>query len=239
MKIIGAIIVLALIVLIILFYRFSTPKSDKKIRKEFAELGVDVFIKQRQFQNFKYRVLRTNKQIDTTLPTVVFVHGSIGSAMDFKNYLSDSILNMKANLISYDRIGYGVNQTGNVLESIAFEVEVLEEITKNLNEKETILVGYSYGGPIVLGSKRNYKKIVLLAPAVYSEVEPMPWGLNIYKWKATRWLLPAVWRAASKEKLSHKKDLQKFETIGLQLQVILLVSTEMKIGLFPMKTLNI
>jgi len=131
--------------------------------------------------------------------------------MDFKNYLSDSILNMKANLISYDRIGYGINQTGNVQESIAFEVEMLEEIIENLNEKEIILVGYSYGGPIVLASKRNYKKIVLLAPAVYSEVEPMHWGLNIYKWKATRWLLPAVWRAASKEKLSHKKDLQQFE----------------------------
>ena len=39
----------------------------------------------------------------------------------------------------------------------------------------------------------------------------MPWALNFYKWKATSWLLPKVWQAASKEKLSHKKDLMKFQ----------------------------
>ena len=39
----------------------------------------------------------------------------------------------------------------------------------------------------------------------------MPWLLNVYNWKASRWLIPAIWKAASKEKLSHKTDLQKFE----------------------------
>jgi len=210
-KIIGAIIVLALIVLIILFYRFSSPKSDQKVAKEFTELGVDITINHQQFKDFEYRIIASQKEIDTTLPTIVFIHGSIGSAMDFKMYLSDSELNEKANLIAYDRIGYGINQTGNVKESIAFEVKMLEGITKNINIKNTIIVGYSYGGPIALASKKNYKKVVLLAPAVYSKVEPMTWALNIYKWKATRWLLPETWKAASKEKLSHKKDLQNFE----------------------------
>ena len=120
-------------------------------------------------------------------------------------------MNKKANLISYDRIGYGLSQTGNVQESIAFEVELLESLTKDLILKNTILVGYSYGGPIALASHKEYKKIILLAPAVYSKVEPMPWALNLYKWKFTRWLLPMTWEAASKEKLTHKKDLQNFE----------------------------
>jgi pimeloyl-ACP methyl ester carboxylesterase len=211
MKIIGAISVLALFVLIILFYRFSTPKSDQKIAEEFNELGIDISISYQQFKDFKYRVIKPQKEIDTTLTTIVFIHGSIGSAMDFKKYLSDSALNIRANLIAYDRIGYGVNQTGDVQESIAFEVEMVEEAIGNINKKNTILVGYSYGGPIALASKKKYKKIVLLAPAVYSKVEPLPWALNMYKWKATRWLLPAVWKAASKEKLSHKEDLKNFE----------------------------
>ena len=46
---------------------------------------------------------------------------------------------------------------------------------------------------------------------MYSEVEPMPWALNFYKWRTTRWLLPKTWEAASKEKLTHGLDLQNFE----------------------------
>ncbi|PCH51807.1 MAG: hypothetical protein COC22_05110 [Flavobacteriaceae bacterium] len=212
LKIFGIIFLILFTVLIVLFYRFSTPKSDKKIINEFAESKSQVYITKHTFKEFKYRVLETQKEIDTLLPTIVFVHGSIGSALDFKQYLFDVDLNKKANLISYDRIGYGTQQTGNVQESIAFETGLLEDLIKNLNKKNTILVGYSYGGPIVLASKNKYKKIILLAPAVYSKVEPMPWALNLYKWKATRWLIPKIWKAASKEKLTHKKDLQNFET---------------------------
>jgi len=210
-KIIGILFLIGITILIFLFYRFSKPKSDENIRDYFIENGIHVSIKKGVFQNFKYRVLSTQKEIDTTQPNIVFIHGSIGAAFDFKNYLVDKDLNKKANLFAYDRIGYGIDQTGNVQESIAFEVEMLGDMMKNFNPKNTILVGYSYGGPIALASLENYKKVILLAPAVYSEVEPMPWALNFYKWKATNWLLPKVWEAASREKLSHKKDLGRFQ----------------------------
>ncbi|MFK5957798.1 MAG: alpha/beta hydrolase [Lutibacter sp.] len=210
-KIIGIIFLLLLTILIVLFYRFSTPKSDADIQKEFTKRNHIVFISKKKFQNFEYRVVTTQKEIDTTLPTLVFIHGSIGSALDFKYYLLDEEINKKANLIAYDRIGYGEKNAGNVQESIAFETEMLEDLIANLNKQNTILVGYSYGGSIALASKKDYKKIVLLAPAVYSKVEPMPWFLNLYKWKATRWMLPKIWKSASKEKLSHKLDILKFE----------------------------
>ena len=68
---------------------------------------------------------------------------------------------------------------------------MLNDVLKNLDKNKTIVVGYSYGGPIALAVKSSkYKSIVLVAPAVYSKVEPMPWMLNFYKWKATRWLVP-------------------------------------------------
>ena len=211
LKIGSFLFLLLFVVLVVLFYRFSQPKSNEYIINEFKESDVEVYIKDKQFKGFRYRVLTTQKNIDTTIPTIIFIHGSIGSALDFKNYLTDVDLSEKANLIAYDRIGYGVYQTGNVKESIAFEVELLEDLSVDLPESETILVGYSYGGPIALASKKKYKKVVLLAPAVYSKVEPMPWALNLYKWNATQWLVPKMWQAASIEKLSHKKDLLKFE----------------------------
>ena len=75
---------LLFLVLIIQFYRFSTPKSDLDIETEFVENKRAVYIKQLKFKNFEYRVIATQKEIDTTLPTLVFIHGSIGSALDFK-----------------------------------------------------------------------------------------------------------------------------------------------------------
>ncbi len=211
LKITGVILVLLLMISIILFYRFSSPKSDKEIIEQFTERKVDVFLKHVQFKNYNYRILEFQKKIDTALPVLVFIHGSIGSALDFKRYLSDNELKKKSNLISYDRIGYGIHHTGNVLESIANEAELLHDLLGELDKRNIILIGYSYGGPIALASINKYKKIILLAPAVYSKVEPMPWALNFYKWKVSSWLLPEIWKSASKEKLSHKKDLQNFE----------------------------
>ena len=84
LKIFSVIIAVIIIVLIVLFYRFSTPKSDEKIRSEFSKSNSEVFIEQAQFKNFKYRIIKTQKKIDTTLPTIIFIHGSIGSVLDFK-----------------------------------------------------------------------------------------------------------------------------------------------------------
>lgn len=212
LKIGSVLLGILLIIFVFLFYKFSTPKSTNKISEEFAKNNCEVFIKKQQFRNFQYRVLHLQEVIDTTLPTIVFIHGSIGSASDFKKYLMDRTLNQRANLIAYDRVGYGIYQTGMVQNSIRFEVELLEDLLKSINSKKIILVGYSYGGPIALASLKSYQKVILLAPAVYSKVEPMPWVLNLYKYKLLRWILPETWKAASKEKLSHRADLERFES---------------------------
>ncbi|MFY0631364.1 MAG: alpha/beta hydrolase [Flavobacteriaceae bacterium] len=209
LKILGLVILTLFIGVYILFYRVTMPKSDEKVLAEFKELGVTPLISKDKFKSFDYRKVSVIK--DTALPTVVFVHGAIGSVLDFKQYMTDSLLLEKANMIIYDRIGYSYDDKNDVQESIAFEVEMLESITEELVPERTILVGYSYGGPIALATKKEYKKVILLAPAVYSKVEPMPWMLNLYKWKLTRWMVPPVWKQASREKMTHRQDLEKFE----------------------------
>lgn len=208
-KIVGVTLLVLSLGLYGAFYYFSSPKSDKKIRKLFKKTKVVPIISYEEFRGFRYRKLSIQK--DTILPTLVFVHGTIGSSTDFIAYMKDSLLRSKANMISYDRVGYNYKDKNAVQESIAFEADLLEDLIQDLDTKKTVLVGYSYGGPIALATKNNYKRIVLLAPAAYSKVEPMPWMVNLYKWKATRWLVPPVWKQAGKEKLSHQEDLQKFE----------------------------
>ncbi|WBX77653.1 alpha/beta hydrolase [Tenacibaculum ovolyticum] len=201
-----------LVILIVVYYFFSTftaPKSDAAVIKKFSESIHKPIITEEVFKHYKYRKLTIKR--DTTLPTLVFVHGTIGSSIDFIRYLKDSLLLTKANMISYDRIGYNYNDNNSVQESITFERDMLNHVINNLDPQKTILVGYSYGGPIALALQKKIKKIILIAPAVYSKVEPMPWALNLYKSKLTRWLIPKIWKEASKEKISHKKDLQNFE----------------------------
>jgi pimeloyl-ACP methyl ester carboxylesterase len=204
---------IALSVLLIAFYIFfywiTAPKSDEKVLEAFEEAGVIPTITHEKYQTFDYRKVAVVQ--DTSLPTIVFVHGTIGSVLDFKRYMADSLLQTKANMIIYDRIGYNYKDQNDVQESIAFEAAMLEDVVKHLNPKKTILAGYSYGGPIVLASKKTYQKIILFAPAVYSKVEPMPGLLKLYEWKLTRWIVPPIWKQASKEKLSHQQDLKKFE----------------------------
>lgn len=209
LKITSYVLLILLVGLYTAFYYFTLPKSDKKVLATFETSIVKPKLSYEKFKNFEYRKLTFIK--DTTLPTVVFVHGAIGSCLDFSRYIKDTLLSKKANFISYDRVGYNHDDKNDVQESIAFEADVLEDITKNLSKEKTIIVGYSYGGPIALAVKNKYKKIVLFAPAVYSKVEPMAWMLTLYKWKITRWLVPDIWKQAAKEKMTHREDLQNFE----------------------------
>lgn len=207
LKIIFGIVLLLFIGLYIAFYQYTKPKSDEVIVEELTTSLVSPIIDKEIFRGLEYRKV-TMKQ-DASLPTIIFIHGTIGSALDFKSYLTDSLLLSKANMIAYDRVGYNYKDVNNVQESIAFEAEMLDKIIDTT--KNVILVGYSYGGPIALATKKSVRKIVLLAPAVYNKVEPMPWMINLYKWRLTRWLVPPVWKQASREKISHSKDLKNFD----------------------------
>ena len=208
-KITGIVILFLALGFYIFFYWATAPQSDHKVMKAFTDLGVTPLISHEKYKEYSYRKVSVIK--DTTLPTLIFVHGTIGSVLDFKRYMADSLLLEKTNMIIYDRVGYNYNDQHSVQESIAFEGTMLASITQGFNPEKTILIGYSYGGPIVLSLRERYKKIILLAPAVYSKVEPMPWMLNLYKWRLTRWIMPPVWQQAPREKLSHKKDLENFE----------------------------
>ena len=249
LKIISLVAFLLLTGLYILFYWFTAPKSDDKVIKSYKEKGVAIELTHEKYLKFDYRKIQVVK--DTSLPTIVYVHGTIGSVMDFQSYFADSLLSSKANMIAYDRVGYNYKDKNSVQESIEFEKKMLEDITKNISSEKLILVGYSYGGPIVLASKRKIKKTVLFAPAVYGKVEPMPAMLNVYKWKLTRWLVPPIWKQASKEKMSHPKDLKNFEKKWNQnLNNILLVhgnsdwivpyiNSEYLVSLFPKEQLEL
>ena len=217
MKIFKKIIKIAGIVLLIVFiglysaaYWFLSPESDTSITEKLKNPYSTVYLEHHIFRGFDYRVVSMQQQPDTTLPTLVFVHGSPGSILDYKRYFKDSLLNSKANMIGYERVGYGLKNTGEV-QSLNFEVDLLNEVTKSLLPEKTVLVGYSYGGTVVLASPRDYKNKVAIAAAVDAGLEPMFWVLKFYNWKLTRWLIPKKLQAATKEKYMHLQELPEYK----------------------------
>ena len=208
-KIFGYIVISLLVVAYVIFYFFTQPISDDSILEKFEDAGVSIELSYEKFQEFEYRKISVKSS--DSLPTIVFAHGTIGSCIDFFEYMIDKDLRGKANFIAYDRVGYGYEDPNSVQESIQFESQHFQHVYKNHRKGKIIKIGYSYGGPIVLADTLKTRKTILIAPAVCSEVEPMPTMINLYKWKLTRWLVPDIWKEASKEKLSHKADLKNFE----------------------------
>ena len=86
-------------------------------------------------------------------------------------------------------------------------MELLHALLREYDLRKTTLVGYSYGGTVVMASPADYQRKVALAAAVKGELEPMFWGLKLYQWSLTRPMLPSVVRAASEEKLRHVEEL--------------------------------
>lgn len=183
------------------------PASNEKVIKELSKGIATPYIFTNSYKDFNYRVIAMQKELDTTLPVLVFVHGSPGSSLDYKRYFNDSVLNDKANLITYDRIGYGQKNLGKIQGTLAFEIEILHDLIKDIPINKIILAGYSYGGSVILASDKNYKYKISLASAVVGEYEPMFGILNLYKWPLTKPLIPPMLRAAAKEKYAHLTDL--------------------------------
>jgi pimeloyl-ACP methyl ester carboxylesterase len=213
LRVISLFLLLAALASGIVFHQFTSPKSDDEILQEFKEEGLHPKVRHVRFKGNNVRVLQMKASPDPTLPTIFFIHGSPGSLMDFKRYLKDADLNARANIMAYERVGYGEERRGEVLPSVAAEVELFHHLSGHIPEKDLIPVGYSYGGTIVMASNKAYRKKIALAAAVRGELEPMFWGLNLYKWNWTRPLVPKVFRGAAEEKFRHLYELKEYDQV--------------------------
>ena len=210
-KILGWTLLVVIVAATYLIYSFTSPSSEAEIIEKFEDETRQPVISYEFFKGHHVRVVGMQKEIDSLLPTLFFVHGSPGSSMDFQRYLKDATLNSLANIISYDRIGYSPERTGEVLPTLQDEVDLLHQLVEELDVTKVVLVGYSYGGTVVMASDLNYKKKIALAASVRGDLEPMFWAMNLYSWPITRPLIPKVFRGASIEKFRHVTELGQYE----------------------------
>lgn len=186
--------------------------SDKKITSLFRDEDLQPVIKYHTFEDYTLRYVELITKKDR--PYVIFVHGAPGSSADYFDYFRNETLYNNVNLISIDRLGYGYSGFGNSQTSIQKQGEAIHSIIENCcPSNSVILVGHSYGGPVVvrmaIDNPDFYKGLILLAPALDPENEKEIKIAHLANTRPTRWLTPAALRVAADEKFTHVEELVK------------------------------
>jgi pimeloyl-ACP methyl ester carboxylesterase len=149
-----------------------------------------------------------------SLPLVVFVHGSPGSLSAFIDFMADSALLKRAQLITVDRAGFGESNFGYGEKSLQKQSQYLRPILeKYKNNKPVILVGHSLGGPVIARMAMDYQPmingLVLVAGSIDPELEPNEtWFRAPLATPFLSWILPRSFRASNYEIYKLKPELQ-------------------------------
>lgn len=146
---------------------------------------------------------------------IIFVHGSPGSLDAFLDYMVDTTLLSRADLIVYDRPGFGHSGYGKAEISLSGQSNILADMMTSLDYDRYWLVGHSYGGPIIVQAAMRHPKLiaglVIIAGSVSPELESKsPWR----KWidlPLVKELLPVTFKVSNEELMPLRSDLFMIE----------------------------
>ena len=150
---------------------------------------------------------------DDQLPLVVFVHGSPGSLSAFIDFMADTSLLEKAQLISVDRPGFGESSFGYAQKSVKKQAAVLKPILeKHKAHRPIILVGHSLGGPVIARMAMDYPELVdglvIVAGSIDPDLEPHEWFRAPLATPFLKWIMPRSFRSSNDEIYHLKPELQ-------------------------------
>jgi len=151
---------------------------------------------------------------DSEKPLVIFVHGSPGSLSAFIDFMADTVLLKKAELISVDRPGFGYSNFGFAEPSLEKQSSFLKPILeKHKIQRPVILVGHSLGGPVICRMAMDYPELVdglvIVAGSIDPELEPKEWFRAPLATPFFSWMMPRSLRASNKEIYRLKPQLEQ------------------------------
>lgn len=193
---------------------FKMRKTDREIK---AHIGPHV--KESLLDTFQYGsrpivFLRTSDG-EKKKDAIIFVHGSPGSMDAYLDYVSDTSLLARADLVTYDRPGFGNSGFGNSIASLLLQAEVLKRLMDTLAYERYWLVGHSYGAPIIIQAAIRYPRKIaglsLISGSVSSELEPKAVWRKWIDLPLIRDLLPISMRVSNEELMPLKNDLYMIE----------------------------
>ena len=186
----------------------SFQMSDKKINEYYAQKPPMPIFSYSDTLNRKIFYAQT---IPSNKPLLLLIHGAPGAWFGYKEFLNDSLLLGKYQIIVPDRAGY--NKSGEKELSIAQQAILLRPLISGKKYSRIVVLGRSYGAAIAtrltIDNPNLVSKLVLIAPACDPEKEKFWWFSKPVNTKLVRFFLPKYANRASDEKFTHQAELKK------------------------------
>jgi len=143
---------------------------------------------------------------------LLFVHGSPGSWEAWAHFLVNTKLQENYHIISVDRPGYGGSEDGRVEPSIKTQSELIwASLNENKSGLPAIIVGHSFGGPVIAQLAMSYSEkvagLLFVATSVSPEFEKIKWYQYPATWWPIRSLIPNKLRVCNEEIFPLKDEL--------------------------------
>lgn len=198
------------LLLVLMYSCLQFRMSNREVRKFFADKQHKGALHTHVAHEQKINYLQVGRN---HLPLVVFVHGSPGSLSAFIDFMADTALLEKAQLISVDRPGFGESNFGHAEKSVKQQAAVLAPLLeKSKTNRPVILVGHSLGGPVIARIAMDFPQLidglVIVAGSIDLELEPNEWYRAPLATPFLKWLVPRSFRASNDEIYHLKPELQ-------------------------------
>lgn len=143
-------------------------------------------------------------------PLLVFVHGTPGSLSAFRRYLGDPLLRERFHMIAVTRPGWAGDGTEPLLERQARALAPF--LRRDRTGRGAILMGHSYGGPVIARAAMDHPELVAGLAFVASTGDPALSGPRWYNRMAAvapRFLLGGGLAAANVEIMAVRPQLEE------------------------------
>ncbi len=190
---------------------FRFRMSDKEAIKTYGKLSST-------FQINRYitgdRTVRSLEIGSDSLPIVLFIHGGLGTAWGFREYLRDTTLLKHFKMIAIDRPGHGYSDFGKTTVSLEKQAQLMLPLLKKMKAsgQKIVLVGHSFGGTLAARIAMDYPDIadvlVLSSPAIDCN-EKLFWFNKPLNFWAIKWMMPQNFIIANDEKLCHGNECRQ------------------------------
>lgn len=146
-----------------------------------------------------------------SLPTLVFIHGSPGSWMNYMNFMWDSAMRKKFRIVAIDRPGFGYSDFGKAMH-LQQQCDIILPVLQKLKTKQPMfLAGHSMGGPVLVklaaDNSSLFEKIVIVAGSIDVNQEKTETWRKVMAIRPLYWCQPGAFGPSNTEILYLKRDL--------------------------------
>lgn len=200
--------------------------SDVTYSQDYPTQSVSGMGPVQSLANIQFVEVDTPSIDNTAKQLLIFVHGTPGSLTGFRAYLTDPLLQERFHKISVTRPGW-VQPDDEKIPDLRKQALALEPLLRmDRSGKGAILMGHSYGGPVIARTAMDYPELVAGLVFVASTGDPDLSGPRWYNRFAVvlpKFILGAGLKGANAEILSLRPQLQEMLPRWQQLELPVLI----------------